>query len=205
MEWVRNARGCCEMRREEASRCKVGLARIRDAKVGLAEARIYHYVQNVLNESEKQVFERFVDLGGRSAQQLGFSRSLGQIYAALYLTNKPTGLAELMKLLHISKGSASMGVRQLESLGIVRSVWVRGDRRDYYEVNTDFAAVLKHLVVGVIRPRIESAGNQLKDMQQALAADSNGEESAIMQQRLSKLDALRRNLMKVLPLLEKAL
>lgn len=164
------------------------------------------YVQNVLNDGEKQVFERFVDLGGRSAQQLGFSRSLGQIYAALYLSEKPAGLAELMQMLHISKGSASMGVRQLETWGVVRSVWIRGDRRDYYEVNTDLTEVLRHLVGGLLRPRVESTGNQLKEMQEALDASKQTNEpvSAVMRQRLAKIEALRKKVSKLLPLLEAA-
>ena len=173
----------------------------------LASASRYRYVQNVLNDGEKQVFERFVDLGGRSAQQLGFSRSLGQIYAALYLSEKPAGLAELMQMLHISKGSASMGVRQLEAWGVVRSVWVRGDRRDYYEVNIDFTEVLKHLVGGVIRPRVESAGNQLKDMQETLDVSKHANEpiSLVMRQRIAKIEGLRKKMAKLLPILEAAL
>lgn len=147
-----------------------------------------------------------MDLGGRSAQQLGFSRSLGQIYAALYLSDKPAGLAELMQMLHISKGSASMGVRQLETWGVVRSVWIRGDRRDYYEVNTDLTEVLKQLVGGLIRPRVESTGNQLREMQEALGVTNQNAEpvSAVMQQRLAKIEALREKVAQLLPLLEAA-
>jgi len=150
------------------------------------------------------VFGRFVDLGGRSAQQIGFGRSIGQIYAALYLTDKPTGLAELTTLLRIRKGSASMGVRQLLAWGAIRSVWVRGDRKDYYEVNPNFTEVIQHLLSVLINPRIVSAGNQLKELQSTLetAKEEGSPVTDSMMSRIAQLEKLRNKMPKVMPLLE---
>ncbi|MDD5261043.1 MAG: hypothetical protein PHD76_04260 [Methylacidiphilales bacterium] len=160
-----------------------------------------------MNEEDRQIWEKFVDLGGRSAQRLGFARSLGQIYAVLYLNPHSMGLENLMKSLHISKGNASMGVRQLAEWGLIRRIWVKGDRRDYYEVNPNFSEVLGQFLSSLIRPRIESTGAQLNDMRLSLekTAGKLSPEGEFMRQRIAKMETLQRRAAKILPVLEKIL
>ncbi len=159
-----------------------------------------------MNASDTQVWERLVDLGGRSAQRLGFGRSLGQVYAAIYLSPKPLCLQELVDLLGISKGNASMSVRQLEAWGAVRQVWQRGDRRDYYEANVDFRALLRQALAGFIMPRLESAGRQIQDVEAELESAGAGmEDGDFLKQRVRRLRDMQRKLAKVLPFVEKVL
>ncbi len=44
----------------------------------------------------------------------------------------------MVKRLKISKGDASLNIRELERLGIVKKIWIRGDRKDFYEAELDF-------------------------------------------------------------------
>ena len=46
-------------------------------------------------------------------------------------------------------GSASINIRALERYGVVRQIWVKGSRKDYYEAETDFWKIVK----GVLRER----------------------------------------------------
>jgi HTH-type transcriptional regulator, glycine betaine synthesis regulator len=92
------------------------------------------------------VVNRFISDAGNMAQSFGLGRVVGQIYAYLYFSQEPKGLADMQSDLHISKGSASMCVRQLEAWGAVRKVWVKGDRKDYYEANDWFGKVLKNIL-----------------------------------------------------------
>lgn len=150
------------------------------------------------------VREKFIDLGGRSAQRLGLARSLGQVYAALYLSPRPLGLKDLMDSLHISKGNASMSVRQLAEWGTVRRVWVKGDRKDFYEVNPNFSEVLGQFLSYLIKPRLESTSAQLKDMRLCLG-DSTVPTSAageFMRQRIARIEELQKKAEKLMPLLE---
>lgn len=160
-----------------------------------------------MNDRDLQVREKFVDLGGRSAQRLGLARSLGQIYAALYLNPEPMGLEDLTVVLHISKGSASMSVRQLVEWGAVRQVWIKGDRRDYYEANPDFGIVIRHFLAHLIRPRLDSTGAQLKDLRQCLdkGEGRSSPESEFMRQRMARMEKAQKRIGRVLPLLEKML
>ncbi len=61
----------------------------------------------------------------------------GQIYALLFLSRHPMSLDQIADSLKLSKGNISVNVRILEEAGLLRKVWVKGDRRDYYEAHRD--------------------------------------------------------------------
>lgn len=147
-----------------------------------------------------------MDLGGRAAQRLGFPRSMGQIYSALYLSPKPLCLQDLMDLLQISKGGASMSVRQLAAWGAVRQVWMKGERRDFYEANADFGSLFRHFLFGLLAPRIETTGSQLQTMRQELETEitqgSETEQLAFMRDRIARLEQLQGKAGRLLPLVE---
>jgi DNA-binding transcriptional regulator GbsR (MarR family) len=171
--------------------------------------RLIYIVQNVLNNTSqaREVWEQFVDLGGRSAQRLGMARSLGQIWAALYLSPRPLTLQDLMDCLHISKGGASMSVRQLAEWNAVRRVWVKGDRRDFYEANPEFTQILRHLLTVFLKPRLRSTAGQLEAMKNEVSAKKgfSSEDALFMRERISKLESVHKKISKLLPLAEKLL
>jgi len=86
--------------------------------------------------------ERFIHEAGEFANGLGLSRSVGQLYALLYMSPEPVCLDEMAEACQMSKGNASMNVRELERWGAAQRVWVRGDRKDYYEPNRDIAGIV---------------------------------------------------------------
>lgn len=110
------------------------------------------------------VVRRFVEEAGNATQGFGLGRVLGQIYAFLYFSMSPRSLGDMQAGLGISKGSASMGVRQLEQWSAVRRVWVRGDRKDYYEANDWFGRILRNAVVDIIGKRMSSYTELLQDV-----------------------------------------
>ncbi len=116
------------------------------------------------------VVRRFVEDAGNTAQSLGIGRVLGQIYAYLYLSPKPRSLADLENALGISKGSASMGVRQLEQWNAVRKIWVRGDRKDYYEANDWLGEIVRNVLRDMVGTKLSTATALLDE----LKAEING-------------------------------
>src|SRR5262249_2690151 len=83
---------------------------------------------------------------GRLSDYFGYNRVMGKMYGALLLSPHPMSLDDLMNHLDISKASVSMNMRTLENMGIVREVWVRGDRRKYYEAEPDFWKILTNVL-----------------------------------------------------------
>jgi DNA-binding transcriptional regulator GbsR (MarR family) len=70
-------------------------------------------------------------------QTWGMNSVEAKIIGYLYSQDKPTSLNDLTESLAISKGNISVSIRKLEEKNIVKNTWVKGDRRDYYEINMD--------------------------------------------------------------------
>ena len=79
-----------------------------------------------------------IDACGRIAEFWGFTRTMGRAFGLLYLSREPLPQSELQARLGISAGSASMTLAALGRWGVVHKVWVRGQRREHYQAETDF-------------------------------------------------------------------
>ena len=121
------------------------------------------------------VVRRFVEDAGNLTQSFGLGRVVGQIYAYLYFSPAPRSLADMRDALGISKGSASTGVRQLEQWSAVRKVWVKGDRKDYYEANDWLGRILKNALVDVVGTKMLSLAPILAGMSGELSGNGEGE------------------------------
>lgn len=49
---------------------------------------------------------------------MGLNRAIGQLYAILFLSNEPLCLDYMAETLKISKGNASVNIRELGKLGV---------------------------------------------------------------------------------------
>ena len=63
--------------------------------------------------AQSKAWQEMIEVGGRICQSLGLPRSTGQIFGLLYLSVEPLSLNRMSSMLGISKGSASVGTRQL--------------------------------------------------------------------------------------------
>jgi len=96
-------------------------------------------------------------LGDAASRSGVLSETAGKIFAVLYLGPGPLSLDEISHEVGTSKGNASVQVRELLELGMVRKVWVRRSRRDYYEAVTD----LWSIAAEVIGRRLEQEARSL--------------------------------------------
>ena len=111
---------------------------------------------------------KFIEAGGNTTQSFGFGRIPGQVFALLYLSAKPLCLDDIARELGVSKASVSTTVRQLEQWAAVRRVWVKGDRKDYYEAETNFGTMLRHGILMTFRKKLETAGTQIGHVEDSL-------------------------------------
>lgn len=135
---------------------------------------------------------QFIDTAGQFTQSLGFGRIIGQIYAHVYFSPDPQSLDALTERLGISKGSASMSVRQLEGWGALRRIWVRGDRRDYYEATDEFGRIVRKALLDLVGRKMESADLLLVDAERLLGGrNGRSPDAAHLRDRLNRLRAFR--------------
>ena len=159
-----------------------------------------------LNASRlSQVEVEVIDLFVQFSRALGQPRSVAEIYGLLFVSHYPLPMDELIERLDLSKGSASQGLKYLQELGAVRSVYVAGERRTHYEA----VAELRRLAGNFLRQQVLShfeGGNETRLNQIAAAAQKlPGEERKHALTRIKMLRNWVRNGRRVLPLILKIL
>jgi DNA-binding transcriptional regulator GbsR (MarR family) len=122
-----------------------------------------------MTPSDDPLIRRFIEEAGNTTQTLGVGRVIGQIYAYLYFSEPPRTLDDMKETLGISKGSASMGVRQLEQWGAVQRIWVKGDRKDYYTANDYFGRIVRNIMSDLMGKRLASLAQSLDAAENELA------------------------------------
>lgn len=159
---------------------------------------------------QSKALQEMVEVGGRICQLLGLPRSTGQIYGLLYLSAEPLSLNHMSSMLGISKGSVSIGTRQLASWGAIRKVWIPGDRRDFYEVVEDLGQLVRGGYNTLIKPKFESSKARLELLKLKLREDFKSgsiqsDKKEILENRINALEKIHSRIMKYLPISEKIL
>jgi len=72
------------------------------------------------------------DVVGKLIEFWGFKRNMGRVWSVLYLSPEPLSAEDLRTSLKLSSGAVSMTVNDLLRWGVVRKVWVQGERKDFY-------------------------------------------------------------------------
>jgi HTH-type transcriptional regulator, glycine betaine synthesis regulator len=152
--------------------------------------------------------QEMVVVGGRLSQLIGFPKSIGQIYGLLMFADKPMSSEDIGLALAVSKATISNSIRQLSSWGVIRQVWVHGERKDHYEVIEDFKAVIRAAMEDVLKPRIKSSGQRIERIETFLEEEkSSGEVTSdlykLRKRRLKSMSKYQQTIAKTLPMLEK--
>ncbi len=92
---------------------------------------------------------RAADAIGAVMQFWGFRRAMGRVWTVLYLSPEPLPASELQTRLGMSAGAASMTLGELAAWGAVKRTFRPGDRRDFWEAETQIG----RLLVRVLRER----------------------------------------------------
>lgn len=110
---------------------------------------------NELSEARERLIENL----SRISEFWGYSRAMGGLYAALYLSPGPVSLDELVPIVGVTKGAISTNIRALEQLGMAHRHLRAGDRKDYYEADTDFWKIAKTVLERRQKPEFDKALN----------------------------------------------
>ncbi len=89
--------------------------------------------------------ERFVLHFGEMGSRWGVNRTVGQIYALLFLSPTALHADEIAETLGFSRSNVSMGIRELQSWRLVAVATKIGDRREYFEAPKDVWEIFRIL------------------------------------------------------------
>ncbi len=111
-------------------------------------------------EHAKDTVQQFVEAWGAMGALWGVNRSVARVHALLMASEGPVSLDDIAGKLQISKGNASMSLRELRTFGVVRQVEVPGERRDFWvtepDVWTMFFRILKERKRREFDPALEA-------------------------------------------------
>ena len=113
--------------------------------------------------------ERFVLHWGEMGTVWGVNRSVGQIHALLYLSDKPLTAEEIADALGLARSNVSTSLKELTGWQLIRRVHVRGDRRDHFEAEADLWEMVTRIAEGRKAREIDPTLAVLK----ACEADAN--------------------------------
>ena len=90
--------------------------------------------------------QTFVLHFGEMGSRWGINRTVGQIYALLYVSKEPLNAEDIVERLGVSRSNVSMGLKELQSWNLVRLQHKPGDRRDYFSTPDDIWQIVRTLV-----------------------------------------------------------
>lgn len=108
------------------------------------------------------------DLGGT----WGVNRTVAQIHALLYLTERPLNAEDIQLQLSVARSNVSNSLKELLALKLVRRFPIPGDRRDHYVAETDVWQVARHIAAARKAREIDPALATLTDCLAAAAGDN---------------------------------
>lgn len=106
------------------------------------------------------------DAIGDVIEHWGFRKALGRVWAVLYLETAPLAAGDVGERLSMSTGAVSTTLTELQRWGVARRVWKPGERREFFEAETDFWKMISKVVnererflAESVKSRLERAAN----------------------------------------------
>jgi len=79
------------------------------------------------------VQQKFILHWGEMGTRWGINRTVAQIHALLFISQKPLNAEVIARALGVVRSNVSNSLKELQGWGIVRRVHVMGDSRDHFE------------------------------------------------------------------------
>lgn len=131
--------------------------------------------------------QTFVLHFGEMGSRWGINRTVGQIYALLYVSEQPLNADEIAEALGFSRSNVSMGLKELSSWNLVRLQHLPNDRREYFSTPEDVWAIFRTLAEERRKREVDPTLSMLRN---ALIQEPTSNEERYAQQRLKEMHDL---------------
>jgi len=129
---------------------------------------------------------------GEKAEKFGFSRIAGQLEGLLLFSKEPMSLDEMAERLEVSKASISTNIRFLERWKVVRKVYHRGARKNFYEIRGNIWEIETEILSTIVKDEIERVRETISKSEtdlNAIKTEGNAaDETAFLRQRFSEIN-----------------
>ncbi len=126
-------------------------------RIALVPTQLSSYISDMTEITDKTTpkakslppaVERFVLHWGEMGAVWGVNRSVGQLHALLYLSDKPLTAEEIADTLGLARSNVSTSLKELQAWNLIRRVHVMGDRRDHFEAEGDLWEITMRIAEG---------------------------------------------------------
>ena len=129
----------------------------------------------------------FVSHFGEMGSRWGINRTVGQIYALIFVSPRALNADEIGEALEFSRSNVSMGLKELQAWRLVKLRHQPGDRREYFDAPSDAWEIFRTLAEERRRREIEPTLSMLRN---ALLETPASDEDRIAQQRMKGMHDL---------------
>lgn len=117
------------------------------------------------------LLQAFVLHFGEMGSRWGINRTVGQVYAVIFVSDKPVCADDLVDALGISRSNVAMAIKELQSWDLIRLKHLAGERRDFFVTLEDVWSIVRILVEQRKRREVDPTLTVLREllMQPALS------------------------------------
>ena len=133
------------------------------------------------------LIQAFVLHFGEMGSRWGINRTVGQIYALLFVSPAPVCAEQIVESLGISRSNVSMSLKELQGWNLVVLKHLPGDRRDFYTTPDDVWQILRTLAEERKKREIDPTLSVLRDIQ---LRQPESDEERFAQQRMAEMQGL---------------
>lgn len=145
-----------------------------------------------LQEHLPPLNRQFVAHFGEMGSRWGINRTVGQIYALIYISQRALNADDISEALECSRSNVSMGLKELQAWRLVQLRHQPGDRREYFEAPADVWEIFRVLAEERRRREIEPTLSMLR---MALLESPDNEAERHAQERMRQMHELIDRLM----------
>lgn len=129
--------------------------------------------------------ERFVVAWGEMGETWGVNRSVAQVHALLFVSERALSADDISERLKMARSNVSTSLKELQGWSLIRKVSVLGDRRDYFEAEADMFEMVRRIAQNRKAREIDPVLSVLEACSRDARADS-----AVSPDVAKRLDAM---------------
>ena len=133
---------------------------------------------------EREFILHFGEMGSR----WGINRTVGQIYALLFISDEPLCADGICERLKFSRSNVSMGLKELQAWRLVQRRDRDGDRREFFTTPSDLMVIVRTLVEERKKREIDPTLTKLRELELESAED--GQTDSYSAARITELREL---------------
>lgn len=108
---------------------------------------------------------------GEMGSRWGINRTVGQIYAVIFISEEPLCADDIVTALGVSRSNVSMGLKELAAWNLLRTRRIPGDRRDFFTTPDDMWEIVRTLIDERKKREIDPTLSKLRSLELECGTD----------------------------------